>query len=132
MLVPYTPSTPTYKLQVKTRSEACTHGLPRVLRYRTLPPSKGGLRGYHVSSGSRFRLPDRKGFDAAMCIVAPNMLRGLWCTMYPMVSDPNSLRGGLRAATHPMVPCGPRASNIKKSLASLPVQLGSHVPNAHA
>jgi hypothetical protein len=37
---------------------------------------------------------------------------------------------GFDAATHPTVPCGPWASNIKKSLACLPMQLGSHVPNA--
>jgi hypothetical protein len=48
-----------------------------------------------------------------------------------MFSDPASLRGGLRAATHPMPPYGPRASNIKNSLASLPVRLGLRVPNAH-
>jgi hypothetical protein len=27
-------------------------------------------------------------------------------------------------------PCGPPASSIKKSLAGLPVQLGTHIPNA--
>jgi hypothetical protein len=32
--------------------------------------------------------------------------------------------------TYPAVPCWPRASRIKKSLAVLTVQLGMHVPNA--
>jgi hypothetical protein len=43
MLVPCRPGTPTYKLQVKTGSEVCTHALPRALQYWTLPPSQGGL-----------------------------------------------------------------------------------------
>jgi hypothetical protein len=30
------------------------------------------------------------------------------------------------------VSCGPWDISIKKSLAGIPVQLGSHVPNAHA
>jgi hypothetical protein len=29
------------------------------------------------------------------------------------------------------VSCGPRVSSIKKSLADLIVQLGTHIPNAH-
>jgi hypothetical protein len=41
-------------------------------------------------------------------------------------------REGSGAATRPVVPCGPRISDIKESLASLPVQLGLHVPNARA
>jgi hypothetical protein len=36
------------------------------------------------------------------------------------------------AATCPATPSGPRTSNIKKSIAVLPMQLGTHVPNAHA
>jgi hypothetical protein len=32
----------------------------------------------------------------------------------------------------PAVPCGPWASNIKESLADLPVRLDPHVPNARA
>jgi hypothetical protein len=35
-------------------------------------------------------------------------------------------------ATCPTTPCGPQASSIKKSLAVLPVKLGTHVPNACA
>jgi hypothetical protein len=42
------------------------------------------------------------------------------------------LLGGLRAATHPAVPYGPGATDIKKSLVGLPVNLGPHVPNARA
>jgi hypothetical protein len=37
---------------------------------------------------------------------------------------------GSAAATCPTAPCGPRTSSIKKSLSVLPVQLGTHVPNA--
>jgi hypothetical protein len=48
----------------------------------------------------------------------------------PAASNPASLQGGLWAATHPVVPCGPQASNIKKILAGLPVQIGSYVPNS--
>jgi hypothetical protein len=36
------------------------------------------------------------------------------------------------AATCPVAPCGPWDSSIKKSLSVLPVQLGTHVPNARA
>jgi hypothetical protein len=38
---------------------------------------------------------------------------------------------GSGAAMNPTVPCESRASRIKKTLAGLPVQLGTHVPNAH-
>jgi hypothetical protein len=31
----------------------------------------------------------------------------------------------------PATPCEPGGSNIKKRLAGLPVQLGTHVPNVH-
>jgi hypothetical protein len=51
MMVPCTPGTPAYKLQVKTRSKACIHALPRVLRPQTSPPYLGGLWCYHVSHG---------------------------------------------------------------------------------
>jgi hypothetical protein len=53
------------------------------MRHRTLPPSQDGLQGYHVSSGSGSRLPDRKGSGAATYIMAP---------------DPSSLQG--RAPVH--------------------------------
>jgi hypothetical protein len=61
---------------------------------------------------------------------APDPLGGLWCAVCPVAPDPTSMLGELQAATRHAVPCGPRASNTKKSLAGLPVQLGSHVPNA--
>jgi hypothetical protein len=38
---------------------------------------------------------------------------------------------GSGAVMHHMVPCGQRASNIKKSLVGLPLPLGTHIPNAH-
>jgi hypothetical protein len=34
---------------------------------------------------------------------------------------------GSGAVTHPIVPCGPRASSIKKGLAGLAMQLGSRI-----
>jgi hypothetical protein len=128
----YRLDTLTYMLQVKTKSGACSHKLPCVLHYQTLPPSQGGLQGCHVSSSSRTCLPDRKGSDTVTCIAAPDPLGGLWCTTCPTVLDPASLVGGLRVTTRPAVSFGSRASSIKKSLACLPVQLGLHVPNAHA
>jgi hypothetical protein len=85
---------------------------------------------HHVSDASRSCLTYKKGSDAATCTMAPNLLGGLRCTACPVALDPASLQGGLQAATCPAVPCGPRASNIKKNLAGLPVQLGSHVLNA--
>jgi hypothetical protein len=83
MSVPYRLGTATYKFQVKIRSGACTHALPRALQHRTLPPSKGGLRGCHVLIGSRSCLRDRKGSGTTTCTVAP---------------DPASLQG--RAPVH--------------------------------
>jgi hypothetical protein len=84
-----------------------------------------------VSNGSGSRLPDRKGSDATMYTMAPDPQGGLWCTACPAALDPASLRGGLWALTCPTVLYGPRASSIKKSLAGLPMHLGSHVSNAH-
>jgi hypothetical protein len=63
--------------------------------------------------------------------VVPDPLGGLQCTACPAALDPASLQGGLLATTCHVVPYGPRASNIKKRLVGLPVQLGSHVPIAH-
>jgi hypothetical protein len=88
--------------------------LPRVFWLQISPPDCGGLRRYHVSYVSGPRLLAEVGSGTAMCLTA---------------LDPASLRGGLRAAMRPAVPCGPRISSIKKSLASLPVQLGMHVSN---
>jgi hypothetical protein len=128
--IPYRLGTPTYKLQVKTRCGACTHMLPCVLRHQTLPPNQGGLRGCHVSRGSRTRFPDEKGSGATTCTVAPDPLGGLRCATCPVAPHPASLPGGLRAATCPIVSCGLWVTSIKKRLAGLTVQLGPHVPNA--
>jgi hypothetical protein len=95
---------------------------------------------------------------ATMCPAAPDHVSGpdisAWegssATTCTMASEPATLLGRapapshvLRlwilppyqeessAAMHPMVPCGLRASSIKKSLAGQPVQLGSHVSIAH-
>jgi hypothetical protein len=83
LLAPYRPGTPTYKLQVKIGTRACTQLPPCVLQNRTLLASQGGLQGYHVYSGPKARLPNRKGSDAATCTMA---------------SDPTSLQG--RALMH--------------------------------
>jgi hypothetical protein len=87
---------------------------------------------HHASSGSRSCLIDKKGSGAATCIMALDPLGGLRCAVYPTTLDPASLRGGLRAATRPTIPCGRQVSNIKKSLVGLSMQPDSHVPNAHA
>jgi hypothetical protein len=113
-------------------SGACAQALPFVLQYRTLPPSQDGLWGCHVPSNFRTHLPDRKGSNTTTCTVDPDPLGGLQCATCLAASDPTSLRGGLQTAMRPVVLCGPRASSIKKSLAGLPMQLGSHVLNTHA
>jgi hypothetical protein len=92
---------------------------------------------------------------AVTCPMAPDLTSRLkWAPALPRVlwlrtSSPG--RGGLQrchascgskphfptgagssVAMCPTSPCGPRVSSIKKSLADLTVQLGTHVPNAHA
>jgi hypothetical protein len=53
------------------------------------------------------------------------LLRVLW------LRTSLSIEVGFGAAMCHMTPCGSWASSIKKSLAGLPVQLGTHVFNAH-
>jgi hypothetical protein len=69
----------------------------------------------HMSSSTGPCPSAEVGSRAATCSAAP---------------DPTSLLGGIRATTRPTVLCGSRASNIKKSLAGLPVQQSAHVSNA--
>jgi hypothetical protein len=83
-----------------------------------------------VSSGSGAHLPTKEGSGVATCTVAPNPLGGLRSIVCPTTPDPASLQGGLWATTRPTALRGPQALSIKKILASLPVQQGSHVPNA--
>jgi hypothetical protein len=108
--------------------------LPRVLWLRTPPPCKGGLRCTmcptapdlaslerwtpvrHVSYSSRSYLPTGYGSRA------PHVLR-LWIL-------PPYREGSGAATACPVVSCGLQTSSIKKSLAYLLVQLGTHVPNA--
>jgi hypothetical protein len=104
--IPCRPGTPAYMLQNKTKSGACNHAPPRVPQHQNLPPSRGGLRGCHVSSGSGTRLAIKEGSDAVTFIVAPEPLGGLRRATCLVALDPVSLRGGLRAATRPAVPCG--------------------------
>jgi hypothetical protein len=74
-----------------------------------------------MSSGTGSRFPDREGSEAATFVMAPDLLGGLWCAACPVAPDPASLYGGLRAATHPAILCGPRATSIKKSQVCLPI-----------
>jgi hypothetical protein len=97
-----------------------------------LPLGKSGLRYCHVSSGSGTRLPNRKGSGTATCTVAPDVLGGLRYAACPARPDPASLLGGLQAVMRPAVPCGPRATNIKKALAGLSMWQRPPVPNARA
>jgi hypothetical protein len=85
-----------------------------------------------VSIRSGARLPTEVGSGAITCSEALDLLGGLWSTMCPMAPDSTSLRGGLWVAMSLVVPCGPRASIMKKSLAILPMQQGSPDPNAWA
>jgi hypothetical protein len=87
--------TPNCKLQVKTRSGACTHASPRALQHRTLPPSQGGLWGCHVFSGSGSSLPDRRAPTpprVPWLQTPPPYKGGLRCTMCPKALDPASLQ----------------------------------------
>jgi hypothetical protein len=49
----------------------------------------------------------------------------LWLEILPPYRESSGA-----ATACPAVSCGPQPSNIKKSLAGMRVQLGSHVPNA--
>jgi hypothetical protein len=80
--------------------------------------------------------PTRDG-SGAPCVlqlhILPPWRGGLRSATCPMAPDPASLPGGFRCR-HRM-PCGflwTTDSSIKKRLAGLPVQLGTHVPNARA
>jgi hypothetical protein len=91
--------------------------LPHFLWLRTSPPDRGGLRRCHVSYGSEPRLPIEVGSSAATCPIAPDLASRLrWASTLPRV---------------PRV-YAPRASSIKKNLANLPMQLGTHILNTRA
>jgi hypothetical protein len=72
----------------------------------------------HVSYDSGSCLPAGEGFGA---------LRVLRLRILPPYQEDSGA-----ATTCPVVSCGMRASNIKKSLASMSVQLGSYVLNTRA
>jgi hypothetical protein len=58
---------------------------------------------------------------------------GRWCCQVSYGFGPHLPVGvGSDAATYHVTPSGSWASSINKSLAVLTVQLGTHVPNAHA
>jgi hypothetical protein len=97
--VPSRPDTPTYRLQVKTRSRVCIHALPCVLQPRTQPPCQDGLPRSYVSYGSRPHLPAEMGSSAATCPMAldldnlPRRAPALSCVIWLWASPP--YRGGL-------------------------------------
>jgi hypothetical protein len=126
--------------------------LPRVLWLQTSPLNWGGLRYYHVYYGSGPCFSTEVGSDAALCPMAPDLtsrLRwaleppcvlwlwtsppdwgGLWCCHVSCGSGSHLLtRAGSEAAMCPTAPCGPRVLSIKKSLAYMPMQQVTHVPN---
>jgi hypothetical protein len=103
---------------------------------------------YHVSCSTGPCLPTKVGSGAATCTVAPDPASLIVRASAPSrVSwlrtcgeDSGALRvlrlrilppyqEGSGAVTCHTVSCGPHASNIKKSLACLPVQLNTHVFN---
>jgi hypothetical protein len=77
------------------------------------------------------RLLTELGSSATMSPTAPDLASRLsWTPVLPRVLClPAEV--GSDAAMCLMAPGGPWASSIKKSLVVLPVQLGTHVPNAH-
>jgi hypothetical protein len=72
----------------------------------------------HVSYSSRSCLPAGEGYGVP---------RVVWLRILPPCQE-----GSGAATAYLMVSCGPQASIIKKSLADLPVQLGTHVLNTRA
>jgi hypothetical protein len=114
----------TYKLQDKTERGVQPHAATCPATPYPASQSRWALRLPRVQR-LRTRLPDREGSGTATCPEAPDLLAGLWSATFPVALDPASLRGGLRAAMRPTVPCGPRASSMKKSLVCLPVQQNS-------
>jgi hypothetical protein len=120
--------------QVKTKSRACFHALPCSLQHRTLPLCQGGLRRYHESRSTGPHFHVRDGSGATMCTMAlyPASLLGsaLVPPCFPWLWTLPPCWEGSGAATRPVVPYGPWASSIKKSLASLPMKLGSCVSKA--
>jgi hypothetical protein len=92
--------------------------LSRVPQPRISPPCRGGLRRCHVSYSSRHLLPTKGGLRHYRVIHGsiPRLPAGV----------------SLDTARHPAALYGPRASDKKKSLAELAIQLGSRVFNARS
>jgi hypothetical protein len=107
---------------------------PRVPWLRSPPPCKGGLPCATCLTAPdpaslQGRAPVRHvSCSSGSCLLAgegsglPHVLRFWIMPPYRKGSDAGT-------ACHE-VPCGPRASNIKKNLAGLPVRLSTCVPNA--
>jgi hypothetical protein len=129
---PTPPCVPWFVPRLPTRDGS---GAPCVLQLWILPPCKGGLQCatcptaldlaslqgrapvHHVSysTGSCLHVGDD---SRAPCVLRLQIL-------------PTYREGSGAATTCPVVSCGPRALNIKKSLAGLPVQLDLYVSSAH-
>jgi hypothetical protein len=151
LLVPYRPGTPMYRLQDKEqgmhpRATTCptasdsaslprwAPALPRALRLRTPPPCRDGHWCYHVSSGFGPRLLIEVGSGATMCLEAPDLAsllrRALTLPRVLRLQTHLPTGKGSSAATRTVVPNESWASCIKKGIAGLPIQLGSHVSKA--
>jgi hypothetical protein len=89
-----------------------------------------------VPYGSEPHLPVEVGSGVATCPMALELASRLrWAPALPRVlwlrSSPPGLVGS-GAVTCPRAPCEPWVSSIKKRLADLPMQLGTHISNARA
>jgi hypothetical protein len=117
------------------KERACTHMPPRALQHRFQPPSQGGLQGYHMSNGSRSRLPDRRTPTlprVPWLWTLPPCRGGLWCTTCHIALDPTSLQGRAleRRVSHSSGSCLPsgRAPMLSPHAMKSPV---GHGPQAY-
>jgi hypothetical protein len=97
--VPYRLGTPTYKLQVKTKSGACNHALPHIPWHRIQPPNRGGVQSCHVSSVSETHLLAKVGSSTTTCPNAPDPMGGLQSATCPMAPG-SHLRVGRASSCH--------------------------------
>jgi hypothetical protein len=110
--------------------------LPHVLWLQTSPLTRGELWCCHMSYDSGPRLPDEVGSSAAVCPIALDLTYRLrWTLTLPHIlwlrtSPPDW--GGLRRCHVSHDSLWATCFKHKESLADLPMQLGTHVPNARA
>jgi hypothetical protein len=123
--------------------------LPRTPRLWTPPPCSGGLLCYHMSHGSGPHLPTQEGSGTTTCHIAldhTSLLGGSDASTRHTAPDPTSLlrrapvlsrahdsrsclpaREGFDSVTYPATLRETCILRIKKGLADLPMQQGSHV-----